>query len=305
MKTVDVVIPVYNDNPYLAETLTSIFNQQLPKSWRFHVYVVDDGSDIPVSLDIPEKNKPDVSLVRLEINAGCSVARNKGASVGNGDVVLFLDADCSLATADVLALLLEQYRQGYDVCFGQIHAPQGDFWARYQIDVADERAVRFKGGEESSMTTSIFMVNRQVFESVGGFDEAYHFGFEDRDLFIMLIKVGAKVSLVENAIVNHNDQLSLLSVTKKLYRSAAESSSRFIEKHPKHYEGMPYARADIRYSKGLLKCLVGVTKPVLWTGIRCLSWVIKKEVLPFWLLKRLVKYMSGLAYLHGTVVADR
>jgi glycosyltransferase involved in cell wall biosynthesis len=167
-KILDIVIPIYNDNPYLAETLTSIFNQQLPNSWCFQIYVVDDGSNIPVSLDIPEKNTSNVSLVRLEKNSGCSVARNKGASAGNGEAILFLDADCSLAEVDVLALLLEQYRQGYDVCFGQIHAPQGNFWAKYQNDVAEERAVRFKGGEKSSMTTQIFMVNRQVFESVGG-----------------------------------------------------------------------------------------------------------------------------------------
>tara|TARA_R110002111_G_scaffold99170_4_gene153275 strand:- start:54098 stop:55045 length:948 start_codon:yes stop_codon:yes gene_type:complete len=304
-KTLDIVIPIYNDNPYLAETLTSIFKQQLPDGWRFHVYIVDDGSDIPVNLDIPKENTLDVSLVRLEINSGCSVARNKGASAGNGGVILFLDADCALARVNVLALLLEQYSQGDDVCFGQIYAPQGDFWAKYQNDVAKERAVRFNGGEFSSMTTQVFMVKRQTFESVGGFDEAYHFGFEDRDLFISLIKSGAKVSLVEKAIVNHNDQLSLLSVTKKLNKTGAESSSRFIAKHSKCYEEMPYVRADIRYSKGCLRLLVWVTKPVLWTGISSLNWVIKKQVLPYWLLKRLVKYMSGLAYLHGTVLAVR
>ena len=304
-KVLDIVIPVYNDNPYLAETLTSIFKQQLPDGWRFHVYIVDDGSDIPVSLDIPKENTSDVSLVRLEKNSGCSVARNKGASAGNGGVILFLDADCSIAEADVLALLLEQYRQGYDVCFGQIHAPQGDFWAKYQNDVAGERAARFRSGELSNMTTSIFMVNRLVFESVGGFDEAYHFGFEDRDLFISLIKSGAKVSLVEKAIVNHNDKLSLLSVVKKLYEAGKKSSTRFIEKHPVEYSKLAYAKADVRYSSLMLKLLVILIKPVLSPLVATIEWCITRNIFPYPMTKVLVKYVSGLYYLQGTYEATK
>ena len=302
-KIVDIVIPVYNDNPYLAETLTSVFNQELPKNWSVHVYIVDDGSVIPVSIEIPEKYMASVSLNRLEKNSGCSVARNKGASVGCGEVILFLDADCSLATPGVLAILLEQYLQGYDVCFGQIYAPQGDFWAKYQNDVATERAARFKSGEKSSMTTSIFMVNRLAFESVGGFDEAYHFGFEDRDLFVSLLKLGAKVSLVEKATVHHNDQLSMLSVTKKLYMAGKKGSLRFIEKHPVEYSKLAYAKVDIRYSRIYLKLLVLITRPVLWLMVDVLDWCIKKQVLHYKVAKVHVKYLSGLAYLNGTKAA--
>lgn len=304
-KTLDIVIPIYNDNPYLAETLTSIFKQQLPDGWRFHVYIVDDGSDIPVNLDIPKENTLDVSLVRLEINSGCSVARNKGASAGNGEVILFLDADCALARVNVLALLLEQYSQGDDVCFGQIYAPQGDFWAKYQNDVAKERAVRFNGGEFSSMTTQVFMVKRQTFESVGGFDEAYHFGFEDRDLFVELIKSGAKVSLVEEGIVNHNDKLSLLSVVKKLYEAGKKSSTRFIEKHPVEYSKLAYAKADVRYSSLMLKLLVILIKPVLSPLVATIEWCITRNIFPYPMTKVLVKYVSGLYYLQGTYEATK
>jgi len=303
-KVLDIVIPVYNDNPYLAETLMSIYNQQLPNGWNVQVYIVDDGSDLPISLDVSEKNRLDVRLVRLEKNAGCSVARNKGASVGSGVAVLFLDADCSLVGSNVLALLLEKYLQGYDVCFGQIHAPQGDFWAKYQNDVAKERALRFKKGDKWSMTTSIFIVNRQVFESIGGFDDGYHFGFEDRDLFISLIKSGARVSLVEKAMVNHNDKLSLLSVTKKLYAAGKDGSLHFIKKHPAEYAELAYAKVDARYCKKYLKLLMLMTRPVLWLMVGILDWCIKNQVLPYKVARVLVKYVSGLVYLNGTKAAS-
>jgi len=68
---------------------------------------------------------------------------------------------------------------------------------------------------------------------------------------------------------------------------------------------MPYVRADVRYSKDFLRLVVILTKPGLWPMIGFLNWVIKKEVLPFWVLKKVVKYVSGLAYLHGTALAMR
>ena len=299
-KVLDIVIPVYNDNPYLVGTITSIFKQKLPNDWCFHVYIIDDGSEVPVNLDIPKENTSAVSLLRLEKNSGCSVARNKGAYAGYGEAILFLDADCSLAKENVLALLLEEYVKGYDVCFGQIHAPQDDFWAKYQNEVAAERAARFRSGELSSMTTQIVMVEAAIFKKVGGFDERYHFGFEDRDLFLSLINIGANVSLVEKAVVNHNDQLSLSSVVKKLYGAGKSASTRFIEKHPGEYSRLPYAKADARYSRKLLISVKLVPVAFLRFLVSFTDCLINRKVLTYIILKWCVKYVSGLAYLLGT-----
>ena len=299
-KVLDIVIPVYNDNPYLVGTITSIFKQQLPNDWCFHVYIIDDGSEVPVNLDIPKENTSAVSLLRLKKNSGCSVARNKGAYAGYGEAILFLDADCSLAKENVLALLLEEYVKGYDVCFGQIHAPQDDFWAKYQNDVAAERAARFRSGELSSMTTQIVMVEAAIFKKVGGFDECYHFGFEDRDLFLSLINIGANVSLVEKAVVNHNDQLSLSSVVKKLYGAGKSASTRFIEKHPGEYSRLPYAKADVRYSRKLWVSVKLVPVAFLRFLVSFTDCLINRKVLTYIILKWCVKYVSGLAYLLGT-----
>jgi len=294
---VDIVIPVYNDNPYLEETLRSIVDQVLPAHWSFHIYVVDDGSDESINLTV---ESDEISVIRLDVNSGCSVARNRGAQAGSGELVLFLDADCSFAHNKVLALLVEQCSAGFDVCFGQIHVIGNGFWAAYQNKVAIERSIRFSQGDKSSMTTAIFMVARSVYESIGGFDEGYDFGFEDRDLFISLINAGAKVSLVEEAIVNHNDDISLMSVCNKLYKSGATSSVLFIKKHPDEYTKMAYAKADVKYCKNDLGLLVLASKPMLWPLVSMVDWALRKNLLPFFLAKNLVKYLSGLAYLHGT-----
>jgi len=304
-KVLDIVIPIYNDAPYLEKSLNSIFKQQLIGDWDFHVYVVDDGSDIPVKVDFPKDKAHIMSIIRLDENSGCSFARNKGAFAGDGEVILFLDADCSFAHENALALLLEKYIAGFDVCFGQINLLGNGFWAAYQNNVSRERCFRFKQGEKSSMTTAIFMARRRPFEEVGGFDEAYHFGFEDRDLFITLFKHGVKACLVEEARVNHNDEISLVSVTQKLYKSGAISSVRFIEKYPDEYEKMEYVKADVQFSKGGLKLLAFLTKSLLWPMISLLDVALKNEWLPFNVAKKLVKYTSGLAYLQGTCARDK
>jgi len=301
MKAVDVVIPVYNDNPYLGETLKSIFIQQLPSGWAVNVYVVDDGSDEPVR--IYDEDIEDISIVRLDENKGASVARNTGAMAGGGEAVLFLDADCSMKHEQVLALLLEQFENDFDVCFGQIDVEGNDFWAKYQRDVAKHRAQSFIAGDKASMSTAIFMVKRKLFEAVGGFDEAYHFGFEDRDLFFTLIKSGARIGLEDEALVLHNDSLSLWSVTKKSYGAGKNSSTRFIQKHPEEYKRMSYAKADVRYSNDCWTLLWFVTRPVLWVLIGMSDWGIKKEILPYALAKKVLKIVTGLAYLNGTAVA--
>ena len=299
-KTVDVVIPVYNDNPYLVETLFSIFSQKIPSGWALQVYVVDDGSEEPVGISDFLTSKNGLTLVRLNENQGVSVARNKGAFAGVGEVILFLDADCAMAHQDVIALMLEKYDNGIELCFGQIHVGGDSFWAKYQNCVAKKRAEEFIRGGSSSMTSQIFIVQRAAFSAVGGFDEAYHFGFEDRDLFISLIKRGVSVALVEEALVNHNDQLSLMSVTKKIFRGGKESSERFIEKHPEYYENMDYCKADVRYSRVKLTPLAVMTKPMLWPAIRVIDLAIRRKLLPFCVLKYMVRYASGLVYLHGT-----
>lgn len=296
----DIVIPVYNDASHLPESLTSISKQLLPANWNTHVYIVDDGSDVPVTTDLSISDPITTTVITLESNGGASVARNRGAKIGTGEVILFLDADCSLLNKVALMALLTQYRQGSELCFGQIQTPHGDFWSRYQNEVAIERATRFREGEQSSMTTAIFMTSRTLFESIGGFDESYHFGFEDRDLFISLIKKGANAALIESALVCHNDNLSLTSVTRKLYKSAATSSNIFIAKHPKEYASMNYSKADVRYSKGCLGFLVFITSHLLWPLVAVADWSIKKNLFPYFVSKKLVQYLSSLAYLHGT-----
>lgn len=84
---ISVVIPAYNAEKYLAETLESVRAQTFRD---YEVIVVDDGST-DCSFDIAGRFD---GVCRLrQTNRGAAAARNSGISVARGAYVAFLDAD--------------------------------------------------------------------------------------------------------------------------------------------------------------------------------------------------------------------
>lgn len=88
---VSIVMPVYNAERFLVETLDSLVCQNLH---NIEIICVDDGST-DGSLEILNKYKekdPRIIVIEQE-NQGAGAARNKGLSIAKGEYLLFLDAD--------------------------------------------------------------------------------------------------------------------------------------------------------------------------------------------------------------------
>lgn len=83
-----VVIPCYNAERWISETLDSVVNQ----TFKVHeVIVIDDGST-DSSLDRLQEHSAVTHLLQTQ-RKGPSVARNAGIQVATGDWIAFLDAD--------------------------------------------------------------------------------------------------------------------------------------------------------------------------------------------------------------------
>lgn len=84
-----VVIPLYNKEKYIKDTLQSVFSQTCQD---FEIIIIDDGST-DESIAIAESFKsPKIKIIRQE-NAGVSVARNHGAKEASGQYIALLDGD--------------------------------------------------------------------------------------------------------------------------------------------------------------------------------------------------------------------
>src|SRR6266576_2672815 len=90
---VSILIPAYNAEPWIADTIKSALDQTWP---RKEIIMVDDGSKdktLSVTRQFASKN---VSVVTQE-NQGASAARNKAFKFCQGDYIQWLDADDLLA----------------------------------------------------------------------------------------------------------------------------------------------------------------------------------------------------------------
>lgn len=96
---VSIIIPVFNSERYLVETINSALAQTWPNK---EIIIVDDGST-DNSLAIAKSfNDPAVRTFKQE-NKGASAARNKGLLEAKGEYIQFLDADDLLNNVKVEA----------------------------------------------------------------------------------------------------------------------------------------------------------------------------------------------------------
>jgi glycosyltransferase involved in cell wall biosynthesis len=88
--TVSIIIPLYNAERFIAETINSVLKQSY-SDWE--LIVIDDGSK-DASAKIAEGFLTDKRINYYhQSNSGVSVARNNGISKAKGKYIAFLDAD--------------------------------------------------------------------------------------------------------------------------------------------------------------------------------------------------------------------
>lgn len=84
-----IVIPLYNKEFQIANTLKSVLGQSFQD---FEIVIVDDGSKDNSVSEVKKINDPRIRLIS-QTNAGVSAARNRGIQEALGEFIAFLDAD--------------------------------------------------------------------------------------------------------------------------------------------------------------------------------------------------------------------
>jgi glycosyltransferase involved in cell wall biosynthesis len=172
--TISVVIPVFNEGTTTLQLLTALSRQYIPHGTALEVVVVDNNSTDD-SVAIIHKFRKETSLVPVvvvseHIRHVC-VARNRGARVATGNILVFLDADNTVGTdfiADVVRAVRDDEHHAGNFFTLPTRAERSDLFVFLMLEMIKILIVQKPFGKS-------FCV-REVFAAVGGFNEAVSVG---------------------------------------------------------------------------------------------------------------------------------
>jgi len=181
---VSVVIPVLNEERYIAPCLTSILGVNYPSD-RLEIILVDNGST-DKTLEIAQKFDVDIQI-KEGVNVGA--VRNFGAGCAEGDVLVFLDSDCVIDEHWLMGgvSLLDS---GLDAVGGLYILRDNPSWVESSWILKSAKEFLY----QSTLVGGCIFIKKSVFDSLGGFNEAMSAG-EDTDLTRRLSQGGFQVSI--------------------------------------------------------------------------------------------------------------
>jgi glycosyltransferase involved in cell wall biosynthesis len=198
--TISVVIPVYNGGEAFARCLACVALLDPPPR---EVIVVDDGSsDQSVSL----AKAHGAIVLHTGRQQGPSVARNLGARSAQGDVLLFVDADCEIQ-ADAIRRVSDLFgaNESVDALIGSYDdEPSAPNLLSQYKNLLHHYVHQSAGTKGFTFWGACGAIRRQIFEQSGGFDEGYARPcIEDIELGYRLVEQGRQIRICHDLKVRH------------------------------------------------------------------------------------------------------
>ena len=211
---ISIIIPVYNSSLTLKECLGAVLDSSFK---NFEVIIVSDNSpDNSVAIARQHQCK----IIELPKNKGPAFARNRGAQVSAGDILLFIDSDVIIKN-DALNYLNDMFFQNeIDAIQGiYSHKPTYESIAtQYQMSYNCYYIWPENKKYASTLSTCCFAIRKKIFIQLKGFDtnikratcEDEVFGYE-------LIDKGYKILILRELNVEHRVHYNIRHFIKKKF----------------------------------------------------------------------------------------
>jgi glycosyltransferase involved in cell wall biosynthesis len=183
---VSVIIPVYNGDQYLDDTLQSILSQNYAP---VEIIVVDDGSTDKTA-DLVRAY--DTIHYIYQHNQGPSSARNTGIAASQGEFVAFLDAD-DMWVPEKLSLQVGYLIQHPDVGF--VYA-----YRRMILEKGIEVPPWYIDKDHPALFAGALVARRNIFDNVGVFNPEYRFG-ENAEWLARAKDAGISMSVLPDTLL--------------------------------------------------------------------------------------------------------
>ena len=165
-----IVIPTYNEEKYIAQTLYAIASQS--GTYKVKIIIADAKSTDNTRL-VASTNGFELGLDLEIIDGGLpAVGRNAGAKLATTPYILFLDADVTFSHRQAIVQAIDELAFMDYQMIGTTPVYKGEFDIRASIMFGLNKYVTwFLSKTEPFAIGGFTMVNRQVFNSLGGYDE--------------------------------------------------------------------------------------------------------------------------------------
>ena len=193
----------------LRETVKSLHDSET--DFKFNVVIVESNKkikemfgnrlyDIKAKFVIPPVPNFNYNLF---LNIGLRESKNEFVLITNNDVIYFKN-------------WFTEIKKQFDKDSKLLSAsPLDRKWARHSLDYFDGKEQIYIGNRVSQEFTGLsFVLNREVFEKIGSFDETFDFYYQDDDWVQLYKMFNIKHGLVYNSNVHHLLSQSLEVVEK-------------------------------------------------------------------------------------------
>lgn len=207
---ISVIIPLYNKEHFVKETIESVLAQTYND---FELIIVNDGST-DNSVNIISKFDDSRIIIVDQKNAGVSAARNHGLRIARGEFISFLDADDTWGAGFLKAMsdLAQQYP--HESVFGAAQENRPITTLPQGVSIVKDFCTYFY-----CFCTGSLFIKKNVFENIGFFRQNIQIG-EDFDMWLRIACRYNYVYLNEpflmHPIVTENN-LSLIRDLSKTY----------------------------------------------------------------------------------------
>lgn len=252
MPLVSVVIPTYNRESSIKDSLESVLRQTFTD---FEVVVVDDCSDDDTLSVLAEIKDPRVRVLRHSANRGAGAARNTGVRAAQGTFVAFQDSDDEWLPRKLEKQLLALERfdaTAIGVYCGMIVlltplCANGDSVAlQYRPFLKD---FPMEGDLKTSLlrglsliSTQTFVVRRDAFLECGGFDETLK-ALQDWDCVIRVADYGPIAFVPEPLVIQRFSPNSLTHSAP----NRVQAMRTILEKYRHEFGALPTALSGHYY----------------------------------------------------------
>ncbi|WP_026733406.1 glycosyltransferase family 2 protein [Fischerella sp. PCC 9605] len=240
-----VIIPTCRRNDLLAKCLDCLTpGVQTLTSEQYEVIVTDDGSETTAE-EMIKQHYPWAKWV-AGLSKGPAANRNNGAKYAQGEWLAFTDDDCLPDPQ-----WLETYAKAIVTEACTLVFEGRTYVDRPKKTLGETSPVNELGGYLWSCN---FAIQRQLFESIGGFDERFPYAaMEDVELRLRLKNMGYKFPFIKNASVCHPWRPK--GGWKKL-KQQQESTFIYLSIHPDELVKINYRTYLIYALHGFLKSTI-------------------------------------------------